>query len=293
MRFKKVFVIILMLISVSCSKVVEYELPYDGDKIVVNGILWANELISISVTKSANPTGTIADDLALNDAVVEIYENGNYLETLVLDNNGTYKSKVGFMPIEGSEYSFIVSVQGFETVKSVPVKIPPKPIVNLNRVTQNPYLNDVEGVQVGLIIKDPENESNFYQISAHGSLIENGDWLLTEYYLLGISYDAPPPCFNSNNLGELYIDTCENGKELNFTLNISNEHFTPNGSFSYDKMSVPVANISRSFYDYLLEFERITGIELIFFNPEILPSNVEGGYGFVGSGNREIFEILL
>lgn len=134
---------------------------------------------------------------------------------------------------------------------------------------------------------------NFYQLAAYGSLIGNEDWLPTQYYLLGISDDAPPPCFNSNVLGDLYSDFCENGKDLNFTLNISNEHFTPNGSFPFDKMSVPVANISRSFYDYLLEFERITGIQLMLFNPEILPSNVDGGFGFIGSGNRVIFEILL
>jgi len=294
MKPKQILSVFFIVGLVACSKVVEYELPYDGDKIVLNCILWANEPISVSVTKSAPPTGTISNDLALNDATVDFFENGNYLETFKLNPNGFYESITGFMPVEGQEYYLVVSSTNFETVRSLPVKIPSKPNVVLNEVTKNPYHENTAGLQAKIVIKDPENETNFYQLSSYGSLNNNKEWLQTQYYLLGVSYDAPPPCYNFSYLGELYSDYCENGNDINFILNIQNEFYPPGiPSINFDKILIPVANISSDYYNYLLEYNRVTGIELVFFNPEMLPTNVEGGYGIVGSGNREILKIIL
>ncbi len=293
MKRSSILTIIIFLFT-NCSEVIEYELPYDGDKIVVNAILLANEPVQVSITKSAPPTGEINKDLSLKSATIDLFENGVFIESLEHTNDGIYISKSEFRPVEGNEYYFVVNAKGFETVSSIPTIIPSSPSVSLLGVTYNPFSEESKGVQTSIVITDPIAEENYYFLTVYGLFNGDDSWYETYSYLLGVSYDFLPPCLDNIILGDLYKDACQNGGDFEFIFNTENKYSSPgNNRDEFDKLFVTVTNISTEYYNYLLNYDRVTDIQLIFFEPEVLPSNIMGGYGIVGAGNQAVIEIVL
>src|SRR5690606_31620872 len=90
--------LLLLLAAVllpGCSKDLDYELPYVGEKLVINGTLSPDSVVSLRVSKTMPVSGDFRSNLRLADAQVAFFEEGVFLENLLHTTDGTYRSSSG------------------------------------------------------------------------------------------------------------------------------------------------------------------------------------------------------
>ncbi len=96
----------------SCVKVLDYDIPDDEKRIVVNGILSDAEPFSVHIHKSLH----ILDRLgikAIDNALVQLYDGMEIVSEMNQGKNGMYLSR--YIPVHGHEYRLQVSVPGMKT----------------------------------------------------------------------------------------------------------------------------------------------------------------------------------
>lgn len=113
---KTVFIFfILSTLLFSCSKEIDFKNNIIENKLVLNGLLCPDSLISVHLSR----TNTILSDeiLVIENATVSLYCNGKYLETLPYFNNGIYKSKTVF-PQPDSVYTITAEAEGYPAISA-------------------------------------------------------------------------------------------------------------------------------------------------------------------------------
>jgi len=186
---KKSFLIIIpiILFITSCQKTLNIDIEDKDKKIVLNGILYPDSIIKVNISRSL---GVLEEDSSnfqfLNKATAKLYENDNYIETLVFDSIGFYHSTI--IPDPTKKYKLEVESEGIEkavgrvefikpvefTISDMEYTIRPEDILftdffdwenteysdtTLNYVTINCKFN----------FEDAQNENNYYIISAYSN----------------------------------------------------------------------------------------------------------------------------
>ena len=112
--FRNFFAIfILSYFMISCSKEIDFKNSNIENKLVLNGLICPDSLISVHLSR----TNTILSDeiLVIENAIVSLYCNGKYIETLSYFKNGKYKSKTVF-PQPDSVYTISAEAEGYPAI---------------------------------------------------------------------------------------------------------------------------------------------------------------------------------
>jgi hypothetical protein len=114
MRTLFVFFILSTLLF-SCSKEIEFDGQDFEKKLVLNGLICPDSLITIHLSR----TNTILSDeiQVIENAIVSLYCNGKYIETLSYFKNGIYKSQSVF-PQPDSIYTITAEAEGYPIISS-------------------------------------------------------------------------------------------------------------------------------------------------------------------------------
>jgi Domain of unknown function (DUF4249) len=125
---KKIILFIsFFILFLACrEKEIEYELPFEGEKLVVIGVLNPDESFNVKVSHTWTPTGIVPKNTFVNDATVIVLENGKLREQLMLDKEGKYVSSKGLKPLLGQKYSVEVSSSKYAKVTINTIEILPK-----------------------------------------------------------------------------------------------------------------------------------------------------------------------
>ncbi len=284
-----IFYLFLIILTISCSKEINYELDFEGERIVVNSFFSSNNGFAGSVSKTVSPTGeTIYENLKLDNALFVVFENGSPFDTLQFLGDGWYEGRKH--PSHGRQYDIAVSKSGLETATSS-FQILPKEfeieIMNVRRNNIAPLNKGFPTMDFELLIKDNGLEKNYYFVEA--TLIINGEASSNfNFWLPGKSDFSADPCQTDEFF---FPDDCFNGQ--NYSLKLGMETKSLDQEIAQD-VEISVKGISQDYYEYLKSNRpQPEGFEVPFTEPNFIFSNIKNGYGIFGgfSENKIIIEI--
>jgi len=277
---------VIAMVLVSCME--DYQLAYEGDQLVVNSILENGERISVNLSHSQNPSGTIVSPVDVLGANILLFKNGEYIESLEEMGEGGYLSS--FAPDSLDSYHFEIEAEGYPEVKTTPEKLPSQfPLVSYHFETveiessRPNYLMD-------LVLKDPTGMGDYYEINVYGYRVSTGEqWILGD--VKGAAGIGDVPCvWYSDGAAAMIHDECFDGQNYRVRLEFrqgrsvwlgENSEYIP-----FESFRISLRKVSPNYYQYRLTSEVPEGFENAFFEPKILFSNVKGGYGIAAAYNQ-------
>jgi hypothetical protein len=281
MRPFNIYTISLLILLAACQRESRIDIPYDGDKIVVNSLIQPDSLIYIRVTQSKP---------------VKEYVNLQFPQlsnaTVVLEENGIQLPAPQWMEIGGKGY--YVSQGVASAGKKYTVSVAYSGLTSVSAADSTPSLPDIkEGIaqkasnRVRFILKDNGAEKNYYRIRVYNAAVVAGVISPLRQDTVNFRLD---PSYNNNfidMIGDAYYsevllsDERINDKEVAFVLQTSKE-------VTAKYMIVEVSNLTNGAYKYLdATYRQRIGHDAsgISFDPTAIYSNVENGYGIIAGVN--------
>lgn len=286
---------------ISCEKTIEIDLGEAETIIVVNSVLDTDSLISVSLSRSRHILDN-ADITSVNDAVIQLFENGDFIENLFHRGNGIYLSSI--KPKSLSKYKIIATHPLLNDVSAETDVLKPVPIISIDTVlTFDEYNNEV--YNVSLRFKDPAGEKNYYAIAVYNRLtIDEWDSSIISYdtvyidestYEIHITYGAYVEREYYErvwiNYNDVIVEAFSGGKILFSDDIINGELYTMRLSFSRwnlrgDKnmLYFDLISLSEPLYKYYVSLgNHFWNQGDPFAEPVVVYTNINNGVGVFGS----------
>jgi hypothetical protein len=268
----------------SCEKTVNVDIPYEGDKIVLNAFMRQDSFIYAQVSKTVKLSQN-NNFVVPSGAVVQLYNNGVFVENMLSQNinnrtffkstaaanaNGIYTVKAlatGLTPVEGTD--------------TMPTKANS---TGLSYTVVN-GTNNTNEARLKVKLNDPNNIKNYYLIrvfSADTNTASTGPRYLIDNYKVGFSIDIIAPDRSTAIFGgddiyteALFTDEQFNGKEI--TINIK-----ANGYGYGNYKAIEVLALSRTAYRYIASINsQFDNQGNPFAEATIVYNNISNGFGIV------------
>lgn len=303
MARKLIYLIIFLLVgsvNFSCEKIIDPKLDEEDPLIVVNGLLSPDSSVKVNVSQSLS----ILDDEYeedppyLNNASVNLFEDGTWLFSLDHAENGNY-IKDDFFP--GANKSYRIEVQSGEladvySTTSIPS---PVPVNSLDTSIQIVYYDDFyfdQQLEFSLKYDDPPDETNYYLLEVYMVYVDEYDSYFEKIY-----FDVPEIDQEKYDItGEylLWSDLLNDGEEVEvkgWVYYYPVGEVEPPGYEMELKMIVVFKSLNRDYYLYKKSFYNAqwTGSGNPFAEPVQVYSNIENGIGILGAFSAESFTIDL
>ena len=294
------FILSFLVVTSSCRRDIDYELAYLGDRLVINGVISPQRVVAVNISRSNAPSGEAPPELFLTDATVLLYENAVLVEKLTHQQKGEYRSPSRFKPQPGQQYTLQVTAPGLPFAETAPALVPDE--LQLESYTYRTGLNSKynpskPAAEVELVFQDAAGTINYYQIEVLG--LFNNETRVPFTWLVGETEEAKQPCTLLTNGSVIYRDNCFSGSTYRSVIGLETSGFIiqPGNpdleEVDYQKLRIRLQRISTDYYRYLESAELNEGIELAFFEPTFLYSNIKGGFGIWAAANETEFDISL
>ncbi|TXK33863.1 DUF4249 domain-containing protein [Pontibacter qinzhouensis] len=291
----KVFLLILilgtLLGSTSCTKDLDYELPYLGDKLVVNGLLSPDSVVSLRVSTTMPVTGDFRTKLGVTAATVAFFENGMLVESLLHTGNGTYRSPSGFKPVPGKAYAVQVSAEGFAAVETLPETVPFPPelgqLVFQEQVKS--IFNDVPTRKLSVELKSKGDVAAFYNLNVQP--MYRGRKLTANTFYTDKVLETGDPCGFMGDGNEFNLsDACFSGGSYTVNIGVELRGFVTIGQnlelVNADQVVLTCRSISKGYYEHLENGYQPDGYLMAIMEPRFVHTNVIGGFGMLAAYNE-------
>ena len=319
MRVKILYYIIplaIFLIS-SCETEMYVKESLRDTKIVMNGFVSPDSLISVRLTESRYFLDGGSDFKICDDADVFLNINGSRIERLQYKEDGNYLSSV--YPIVGDEIRLEVESDKYNNVSSstyIPAIVPINDLYGDDLdISEYPFIVNFDtemgyhlycGGNMKILFSDP-TEENYYIINC----------FVRHYYKNGtyrddyVSWQSSDPVYlkDSNRDGESYFasynefnDKLFNGKNYSLSLevhysstivfdqywelfsdyeNYYGQRYIKKGDYLSSELIVELRSISKDLYNYANTITYKSLTDDFFSEPVQIYNNVKGGYGIV------------
>lgn len=271
---KNIYLFLLLFTTIaflqSCQKEIEFDSKLIEPKMVINGFIQQDSLISITIGTSKAILGIEKPTVWINDASVKLYVDGVEKETLstynIVNSTPNYNSpisenpKTGYRSLSttaeaGKTYKLVVSHPNYKTVTcetTIPVPIK---IEGIDTTTNTSVSNGYSSSEflIKIRFKDPQGEKNYYRLvykSLSGMAItkiktSNGfsDTIQISEQTVGTNISSNDPIINPSeedandflfgspsNTYNLFTDDYLEGKEYELSFYISSYYITLNTS---------------------------------------------------------------
>ncbi|NLI72310.1 MAG: DUF4249 domain-containing protein [Bacteroidales bacterium] len=171
---KIIYILLVVLMTASCEKVIEFKGEKTAPMLVVNSIIAADSTITMEVTESRF---FLSDDNSMKhieNADIKLIVNGKYKEKLMkLSPAGTYGS--AYKVSAGDEIKIEASTPGLPAVTAT-TKLPIKPIVlNVDTVSTTIISYQMEKSSLEQLEEDTVGEYRLKNIKFKMKFKDNGD----------------------------------------------------------------------------------------------------------------------
>lgn len=269
------FILIPLVLNISCEKEIELDPEEKEPRIVVNSIFQQGDTICLQISESASIlyTGELP---RITNASAKLFDsNNNLLGTFEHDSAGIYKLP-GFIPQAGNFYHLKVTDNVHNDVDAT-AYLPS--IVNINEIDT---LSKGNNMNFQIRFDDNPNEINYYAITI----------LQMAYYFNGMGYSASSTdgmCTNQmevrngesdiegNKCGIIFLfdDKTFNGQEFTFS---ADQYIFEDADCTTFVLSL--RNISEDYFNYKLTNDLYNEIQPDpFSQPVQVYSNIENGFG--------------
>lgn len=294
------FLAFLMLfgLAVGCKeRALDYQLPYEGDRLVLFSQTRAGDTLKIEIQKSYPPTGQYSYINGITNATVTLFDEKGYVETLRHMRDGIYTSATGRVWEENKSYRIEAEAPGF-----------PKAITDFDTMPTAPKILNYE------FGKDIDSKSNAGIPSKELIMtIQDNDDTVPNYYMIVVkrmvgkdkfgvnAFDLSKPSefedpcefryFATFVLSDICkvngIITFKKGIELQYPFNLDID------KNARDKIVVSTRQISKSYYEFCKTYYNEDDLIVAFKPPYARYSNVTGGYGIFAAYNEVEKEFIL
>lgn len=219
-------IFLLLVVMTSCELIVDVKVPYDGDKLVVNGIQQSDSAWAIQLSRSKYILEPGYFPSPVYDGDVVIHSPDGTSETLVAESDGYF---VGTGVAEtGKQYRITASAYGLDPVEGT-MKMPERvKIIDVvwdsTRIEPN---NSVGGAPAGRVpftitFADPGGESNYYDINVylytwHSYTNQNGEQVIDSIGRFCPTYLQDPGIFDGDDQSE-FTDRTFDGQTRTISL---------------------------------------------------------------------------
>ena len=270
---------IMVLVAWGCERSINFPLPYEGDRLVVNALFNPDRVMEVEVSQTAP---ALADTIPMvTHASVHVYADDSLLTGFVQIRPGTYQSVDGVRPRSGVVYRLEISAAGFDPVSSESLRLPAAPSFGQVRMDANWYLGDPPYHRLRLC-RDPGVAP---LLSYHMGVYRDLDLQeqVSAFPDLDTTSSASTPgsrLFDDQSFGQ--ATSC-------FFLRVD-----PGSQLEpIDTAYIRIASVSESYYRYLIQRDtRPSGLEAVFFRPDSLISNLSGGYGIFGMEHVQLLRAI-
>lgn len=261
--------------SAGCIKQIEVDFTPEV-KPVLNALLQCDSVVKADVSMSVRPNEFLEGQR--NDAVVKVYENGVFMETLQMKleyNNARY---VGTKRLKsGSHYRVTAEVPGYPMVDGEDVI--PGQLGEFSAVLEKRSVNGAEDYFIKLKINDPATERNYYRVRLFAWYDYNNGITPSRSHAV-FTYEGPEfwDLYQGDESGFQYVfDDAMFGGHIRQLL------FKTRKWTSVKKFELEVSQLSRDAYLYLqsLELQRIKNHQA-FAEKVTVHNNIRNGLGIVG-----------
>ncbi|MBU0764328.1 MAG: DUF4249 domain-containing protein [Bacteroidetes bacterium] len=298
MKTLSYILILSILLSCSCRKVIEMDIPDKDKKIVLNCILQPDTTVSIHLSKSIGILDNDSEIESLNNAVIRLYENNSLLETLIFQGYGFYNST---FPVEtGKTYRIEASYPGLHDVSAEAAVPVPIPVLSWDTLSytyhnyDNIYDEEHEALQCRIRFSDPIQEDNYYMI---GVTCKNDDGYGD--YSNSIWFESEDPALDIEN-SKIFItdykevvifdDEIFDGLGYTFNLYLFKDYLSP----GENKLTFTLYTLPVDLYRYFRSYSFYQGAYQDPFAEKVqIFSNIENGFGIFGGYGVSEFTITV
>ena len=289
MRKKITYIIIGCIPSLflfpSCEKEVHIDLPYEGNKIVVNSFILKDSLIYARLTNSSQLSSFNNFPIPAG-AKIDLYEDDVFKETMTRRNIFQREYFVSLSKaISGKKYTLKASATGLDNAEGSDT-IPQKASFTPVEFKQTSTGNDQKAKLV-ININDPAGQKNYYRLRLYGADTNHqstGPRLLIHkhYYhyfkVDNLASNNDFDIFGDFEYWQIYFTDDEfDGRNVSLTINF--DYFS--SSIMY--IAPELVHLSRDSYRYLQSRDnQFNNEDNPFTEAVVVYNNIKGGYGIVG-----------
>ncbi len=298
------YLILLAVIIISfaaCEKDVEVKIPVENSKLVLNGLINANNTFRVTVGKSLGILDTAgSNSFTVNNAFIQLYENGLLKDTLLYNaTNNLYAAKNNSRALPGNTYLLNANAPGLVPVQAetaVPATIVLQNIIKRENAKTDNSGNQLDEIKFSFL--DNSQQGNFYLIKIKRPIYQSGNTVQYEgiYCIKSTDKDidrgagSDPTDFESCIDQEFLIsDKNFNGKLKELVVFINHSQMASLTNTSNGRTYKPVIelnHITQDHYKYRKSFTAYKDAEdNPFAEPVLVYGNIKNGYGIFSAFN--------
>lgn len=278
------FIILIVLINISCEKELNSNSINNNKEIVVNGFINPDSIVKINVsfTYPENIDKPDTNNLFINNAICLLYENNTFIDTLNYTKNGFYICN-NFKPATDNTYKLTIKVKGFKEINAtttIPKKV--KFSVNLEKIYPLVYKGNIT-------FKDPIGDTYFlFNILTKDTFKYSfEDVSHIEYSDGGLQYYFTNPDVGKSIEGQSFRNqnTFSDAKFKDKTYNLNIQRIEI--YFDNDYLYFWLTTLNKDLYLNLKSKKKYDDvINDVFAEPVNIYSNINGGLGIFAGYNR-------
>jgi hypothetical protein len=283
----KKYIFLLIPLLFGCELVVDVDVPYEKG-LTLNSFFTPDSTFTVQLAANRYVLDN-KDFQKIENGVVKIYEDDQYIETLIHLGKGKYKSP-SRKPVVGKSYKVSAEVENLGTVASKSIIPSPVQISSVEFQREAGSYNAPPKTTFHLKFEDPQGVSNYYQILLSAAQIyvnPSGEEKIIWY---PVHVESNDPTINgesgenTNNL--VFKDILFDGKTADLTFET---HFSV-----FQSLKVSVRSLSEDYYKYLttLELQNSTSGDP-FAQPINVYNNIKDGYGIFAGYSESVYEYSL
>jgi hypothetical protein len=285
---KNIFLLgsIIVLMS-ACVKTISVEVPYPGDKLVINSLLNRDSIIYVKVSQSLRVNAYNQNISAPVGTTLTLLQNGVATGTFSQQNiNGSNYFVSSIKPSFPNVYSIIASAPNFPTASATDA-IPDRPIVAPLIYTPIISSSNQES-KLEFNLTDIAATDDYYQLTLNGvdtNLNPTGPRFFIESYPTFFKVNTIATSSNLGLIGDdevdevLFTDETFRGRTLKIALTFQDYG---SGSSNLNFIKVTLKKISKDAYRYYNSYNTyLNNNGNPFSEATQVFSNVQNGYGIV------------
>jgi hypothetical protein len=333
MKSKYFLYITLVLIPFlsACEKEIEFKGDLLKPKLVLNGLLMPDSIVKINLTQGRFFLDNDGPYKNINNAIVELWKDGNKIENLSSIGEGYYVGS--YVPKIGDNIRITATCDGFDPIECSTGIVIPSPVIAVDTMNyreekhyyyiydDGSYYTDSSfyylfiGFETQITFQDPKDIPNYYHINVFIKYhFSNGDsllvtvWYVSDDLVFQTGNDLDFLEDNNYMKSTLFTDELFDGKEYKLKLKtnvpvsigVGENPYSPeyeNPELVGMDIIVELQSLSHAYYMYLKTCEANFNLKNSFMEyfaePVQIYSNVKGGIGILGSYSSSIYTISI
>jgi Domain of unknown function (DUF4249) len=274
----------LLLFLASCTKDVKknYNINYDGDKIVLNGYIDPSEGCIVKVSKSLSPSNDVSvTEFEVTDARVYLIEDGVVVTELKSMGKGLFNSD-GFTLKMGKKYAIKATAKALESAESEAVTLPDSAQISNLTLRKDSSSRNVEKRIFNFKLADNQaGQRNYFRLN----MTDQDGKMVSNRYLRNLNINTIECEFGFN----YFSDKCFGSSAFEADFVAEYNQFTKRPT----SLTLELTATSKEFFDYSKSIIQPIGIEKGFIEPQLLYTNIKNGYGVFYAQNAKYYTFKL